>query len=648
MTNKDVKMDQETGASVNKISSFQNDEYQSLVSTNESPILTVSPGIQEEQEIINQETTEKITEINKTDISPHVEHEIYHNNMIPDGIDDSEDNYDKFMIRSKINSLLYECGTKPEEYESSLHELKIMLDNVNTSGIPNSEGKHIIEAAHNTSNVQNGQVCSQESIDNLISGAAKLFIQKNKVKVEKLNSSINEIALMTAEVDEQIKTKRKLLEEKLKTSSSIDEANAELRKKIENTKNEIGFVGGRNLESTPSHTESYQETIKNILEEEIDLTKKLMQYQLELEYEKKKHKQLANLFQEIKDHPIKVHKLRKDQEAKISALKRELYEKEKGNSFQLAQAAIDYQEESQRLLFEARKEREEQLFQIKMNQIQNLLKSEKQSHEEKNKFITSLNPKFLNNRSFKDKLRLYNEENKHVILQYENRLRSINNEFSTIEKRIKREHDVKIREADFKTKSEYTILEAEIRSMENSFKFKNDQYLASTEILNEIKSQLLSLKKKIAKSQFSNVEHGTVLSDNVTSGEELKQILIEKDKRENSARGESSRALLDSITSLSYLMVLSGEKEGDWLEESRRCYLLANQICEESGDFIVPLPFSPSYDKPYRETLSWRGANPERRYSSHKIKNRKVESTNVKIEDSRGDEKLSGSWGGKD
>ena len=97
----------------------------------------------------------------------------------------------------------------------------------------------------------------------------------NRIKIDKLRSDINDLTYMTSQVDEQIRAKNEILEERLSSSAKIDSTNAVLRRRIESTKNEIRAIAGQDFEDIPELARTYQDTMKRILSEEVELTKQL-------------------------------------------------------------------------------------------------------------------------------------------------------------------------------------------------------------------------------------------------------------------------------------------------------------------------------------------------------------------------------------
>jgi len=505
---------------------------------------------------------------------------------------DDENDGDFFDLRSRIETLLDEHRIRAIENESNLVELRIVLENLNSTISEEAEPDQIDEAAKYMGQVQEGQNRLQESISYLVKGAAQLFVQKNKLKVEKLRSDINDLAFMTSQIDEEIRIKNGILEEKLNNCAKIESSNASLRRRIENTKNEIRAIAGQDFEQIPELAKMYNETMKKILAEEVELTKQLWNLQAQLEKEKKEQVQMSLMYQKVKDHPIKVAQLTEEMEAKLSSLRSELYEKEKSNSYQRGQLASSYQSETQQLVMQARKEREELIFTQKTQQIQLLLQAEKQSRDDKIHLISSLNTNVSSNKNLKAKMNAFDRESKALVDQYDKSIRQIKSEFGQAEKRIRKEEEQKISERETEFQKERLSLENDVASMEALLASKNDQYQHSSSKLSQLQEQLAQLKEKIARMDSSNQQLERALGGNENEADDLLSILQENLKRKTSEKDIAIRQMMDAITTLSYFLVLSGEKDGDWMVEAKQCFEEALSECEKSGNFQIPIPFS--------------------------------------------------------
>ena len=553
--------------------------------------------IQKEQERITEAPLERAKEQNKTDLVLKVRAATENPKKIADDIpSDNEDleaeDEDLIEIRSKIETLLDEHRIRATENESNLVELRIVLDNLMTNINEESETGQIEEATKYMGQVQEGQNRLQESINYLVKGAAQLFIQKNKVKVDKLRSDINDIAFLTSQVDEQIRVKNGILEDKLNSSAKIDASNAILRRRIESTKNEIRSIAGQDFESIPELARTYNDTMKRVLQEEVDLTKQLWQLQSQLEKEKKEQVQMTLMYQKVKDHPIKVAQLKEEMEAKVSKLRQELFDKEKANSLARGQTALQFQTETQKLVMQARKEREEQLFALKTNQIQALLQAEKQARDDKVRLISSANSNLSGNRAFKSKLNQFDKESKQLVDQFEQKVKQIKLEFQQSERKIKKEQEQEIQAEEEKGAMERKSLESEVAILESSLQAKNEQYQHSSAKLTQLQEQLTQLKEKIARLEVANQQLESSLDGNGNDADEIMIMLQENEKRKLAEKQNAMREMLDAITGLAYFMSLTGEKEGDWVNEARECYAEALQICESTKAVRVPIPFN--------------------------------------------------------
>ena len=553
--------------------------------------------IQKEQERITEAPLERAKEQNKTDLVLKVRAATENPKKIAEDItSDNEDleaeDDDLIEIRSKIETLLDEHRIRATENESNLVELRIVLDNLMTNISEESETGQIEEATKYMGQVQDGQNRLQESINYLVKGAAQLFIQKNKVKVDKLRSDINDIAFLTSQVDEQIRVKNGILEDKLNASAKIDASNAILRRRIESTKNEIRSIAGQDFESIPELARTYNDTMKRVLQEEVDLTKQLWQLQSQLEKEKKEQVQMTLMYQKVKDHPIKVAQLKEEMEAKISKLRQELFDKEKANSLARGQTALQFQTETQKLVMQARKEREEQLFALKTNQIQALLQAEKQARDDKVRLISSANSNLSGNRAFKAKLGQFDKESKQLVEQFEQKVKQIKIEFQQSERKIKKEQEQEIQAEEEKGAKERKGLETEVAMLESSLQAKNEQYQHSSAKLNQLQEQLTQLKEKIARLEVANQQLESSLDGNGNDADEIMIMLQENEKRKLAEKQNVMREMLDAITGLAYFMALTGEKEGDWVNEARECYAEALAICESQKPVHIPIPFN--------------------------------------------------------
>lgn len=496
-------------------------------------------------------------------------------------------------VRSKIETLLDEQQARASENEMNLVELRLVLENMNYQFLESPIEEETGEVAKYMGQVQVGQEKLQDSIAELVKGAAQLFLQKNKLKVDKLQADINDLTFQTTQVDEQIRVKNALLEERLNRSAKIDATNAGLRRRIESTKNEIRAIAGQDFEDIPELARTYQETMKKIIAEEVELTKQLWDVQQQLEHEKKDQVQMSLLYQKVKDHPLRMAQLQEEMEGKLAVLRNELFEKEKIASQQRGQMAMTYQNETQRLVIQARKEREEQLFKLKTAQIQQLIQAEKQSREEKMSMITSANATLASNKQFKQKLAAFDRESKGLVDSYEQTVKRLSQEFVQSERRMKREHDAKIAAVEEQTKLERQDLENEVSAMEVTLAAKDEQYQHSTRKLESLQTQLAQLKEKIAKYDVANKQLEKALGGNSMESEELMHLLTENRNRKLEEVNTVKRKLLDIISSLSYFMVLSGESDGDWLQEAQECYQDAIKECESESAEVkhVPVPF---------------------------------------------------------
>ena len=549
--------------------------------------------IQKEQEKITEAPLERAKEQNKTDLVLKVKAATENPKKITEDSNSDEDEDDDIIeIRSKIETLLDEHRIRASENESNLVELRIVLDNLMSNISEESETSQIEEATKYMGQVQDGQNRLQESINYLVKGAAQLFIQKNKVKVDKLRSDINDIAFLTSQVDEQIRVKNGILEDKLNSSAKIDASNAILRRRIESTKNEIRSIAGQDFESIPELARTYNDTMKRILQEEVDSTKQLWQLQSQLEKEKKEQVQMSLMYQKVKEHPIKVAQLKEEMEAKISQLRQELFDKEKANSLARGQTALQFQTETQRLVMQARKEREEQLFALKTTQIQALLQAEKQARDDKVHLISSANSNLSGNRAFKAKLGQFDKESKQLVDQFEQTVKQIKQEFQQSERKIKKEQEQQIQAEEEKGAKERRGLESEVAMMEASLQAKNEQYQHSSAKLTQLQEQLTQLKEKIARLEVANQQLETSIEGGVDDGEDIMLMLQENEKRKVAEKENVTREMLDAITGLAYFMTLTGEHDGDWVKEARECFAEAMAICESHKAVHVPIPFN--------------------------------------------------------
>ncbi|KAK8860160.1 hypothetical protein M9Y10_011824 [Tritrichomonas musculus] len=551
---------------------------------------------------------------NNNDVQPNSFSDSANNN---NDNDDNEDPREGLLeIRAKIESLLDEQENRASENESNLLELRMILENLNYHFSESPDNVQIDEVSKYMSQVQDGQEKLQESINYLVKGAAQLFLQKNRIKIDKLRSDINDLTYMTSQVDEQIRAKNELLEERLSSSAKIDSTNAVLRKRIETTKNEIRAIAGQDFEDIPELARTYQETMKRILSEEVELTKQLWSVQQQLEKEKKDQVQLSLMYQKVKDHPLRMAQLTEEMEAKVSSLRNELFDKEKEASQQRGQVALNYQNETQKLIIQARKEREEQLFELKMQQITQLMQAEKQSREEKLMMVMNANPNLSQNKNFKAKVQQFDKETKSLMDSYETTIKQLKNEFSQSERRMKKEHDVKIQEALEQTRLERESLENEVAAMELALSAKNEQFKNSSKKLEELQTQLAQLKEKIARYDVSNKQLEKAIGDDQNSSsaagssesDELMNLLNDNKSRKIEEKNLVKRKLLDIISSLAYFMVLSGEvPEGDWLKEAKECYEMAIAECEADSRAVkkIPIPFY-RFHKPKEELFESR------------------------------------------
>ena len=517
-------------------------------------------------------------------------------------------------VRSKIETMLDEQQARASENETNLVELRLVLENMNYQFNEAPVEEETSEVAKYMGQVQVGQERLQESISDLVKGAAELFVQKNRMKVDKLQADINDLTFETAQVDEQIRVKNALLEERLNRSAKIDATNAGLRRRIESTKNEIRAIAGQDFEEIPELARTYQETMKKIIAEEVELTKQLWDVQQQLEHEKKDQVQMSLMYQKVKDHPLRMAQLQEEMEAKLTVLRNELFEKEKAASQQRGQIAMNYQNETQKLVIQAKKEREEQLFKLKTAQIQQLIQAEKQSREEKMTMITSANAALASNKQFKQKLAAFDRESKGLVDSYEQTVKKLNQEFAQSERRMKREHDAKIAAVEEQTRLERQDLENEVSAMETTLAAKDEQYQHSTRKLESLQTQLAQLKEKIAKFDVANRQLEKAIGGSSMESDELMNLLIENRNRKLEEANNVKRKLLDIISSLSYFMVLAGEKDGDWLQEAQACYQDALKECESEEPNVkhVPVPFYRQRPPP---SELFKDTTPERRSS---------------------------------
>ncbi|OHT06380.1 hypothetical protein TRFO_05576 [Tritrichomonas foetus] len=545
-----------------------------------------------EQKKIIAAPSERAKEQKKADINVRVKAALPPSNT-ENISNEGNDREDLLEIRAKIENLLDEQQLRASENESNLVELRLVLENLNYHFHESPDNVQIEEVSRYMTQVQHGQEKLQESISYLVKGAAQLFLQKNKMKIDKLRSEISNLTFMTSQVDEQIREKNELLEERLNTSAKIDATNAVLRRRIETTKNEIRAIAGQDFENIPELARTYQETMKKILAEEVELTKQLWAVQQQLEKEKKDQVQLSLMYQKVKDHPIRMAQLNEEMEAKIAALRNELFEKEKQASQQRGQVAMNYQNETQKMVIQARKEREEQLFELKLQQIQQLMQAEKQSREEKSHMIASANSNLSQNRAFKAKIAQFDRENKQLMDSYDQTVKKLKMEFAQSERKMKREHDAKIQEAMERTRLERQSLKNEVAAMEMSLAAKNEQFQHSSKKLQELQNQLAQLKEKIARYDISNRQLEKTIGGNSAESEELMNLLNENRNRKLEEKNMVKRRLMDVISSLAYFMVLSGEVEGDWLKEAQECYEQAVAECETDSRAVrkIPVPF---------------------------------------------------------
>jgi hypothetical protein len=579
----------------------------SQITAKEPPeVPSVWSEIQTERRKIVEAPSERASEQQKTDLSVRVKTVVDSpkkpgDATAPSGPDvpptEYDDDFDTLMeIRSKIEILLDEQETRSSENEANLGELRLVLENMNMNfELPDEmDRSDVDESAKYVSEVQSGQSRLQESIRFLVKGAAQLFMQKNRLKIDKLRSDIADITYLTAQVDEQIRIKNALLEERLNSSSKIDATNANLRRRIESMKNEIRAIAGQDFEEIPELARNYQETMKRIIAEEVELTKQLWAVQQELEKERKEQVQITMMFQKVKDHPLRMAQLREELEAKVSVLRNELFEKERLASQQRGQLAANYQNETQRLIIQARKEREEQLFNLKTAQIHQLILAEKQSREEKMLMISTANAPLAANRQFKQKIAQFDRESKALVDSYEQTVHRMKAEFAQAERRMKREHDAKIQAAMEEGQLEKTALENEVAQLESVLAAKDAQYQQSSKKLEALQTQLAQLKEKIAKFTVSNQQLEKAIGTNSMESDELMNLLRENKRGKVEEKNAVKRKLLDVITSLSYFMVLSGEKEGDWMEAAQLCYQEALDECESEAPQVrkIPIPFA--------------------------------------------------------
>jgi chromosome segregation ATPase len=507
--------------------------------------------------------------------------------------DDDDDFSSLIEIRTRIESLLDEQETRASENESNLSELRLILENLNTDFTEAPDPDDVEESSKSIAEVQTGQEKLQQSISLLVRGAAQLFLQKNRVKVEKLRAEISDMTYMTTQIDGQIKVKNALLEERLNSSSKIDATNSTLRRRVESTKNEIRAIAGQDFENIPELARTYQETMKRILAEEVELTKQLWNVQQQLEKEKKEQTQLAAMYQKVKDHPIRMAQLQEELDGKLSVLRNELFEKEKLASQQRGQLATTYQNETQRLVIQARKEREEQLFTLKTAQLHQLIQAEKQAQEEKMGMINQAASGLSSNRAFKAKMASFDRETKGLMESYEQQIKKLQVEFAQAERRMKREHEAKIQAAEEKARVEKRALESEVQVMETTLAAKDAQYEHSSRKLETLQGQLIQLKERIARYDISNQQLEKAIGGSTLECDELMNLLKENKRNKIEEKNAVKRKLMDVISSIAYFMVLSGESEGDWMKEATECYEEALKECEAEGTTVkhVPVPF---------------------------------------------------------
>jgi myosin heavy subunit len=506
-----------------------------------------------------------------------------------------DESFDTLLeIRTRIDELLDEQQSRATENEANLGELRLILENLNFQIDDDSNDTDIQDSAKYVREVQNDQLKLQDSIRFLVKGAAQLFLQNNRLKVDRLRSEIADMTQMTAQVDEQIRIKKAVLEEKLNACAKIDATNANLRRRIESTKNEIRAIAGQDFEEIPELARTYQDTMKRIIGEEVELTKQLWAVQQQLEREKKEQVQLAVMCQKVRDHPVRMAQLQKELDGKLAVMRTELFEKEKLRSQQRGELATNYQNETQRLVIQAKKEREEQLFRFKTAQIEQLLQAEKQSREEKMSVISQANASLASNRQFKQKVAQFDRESKTLVDSYDQTVRRLKVEFSQAERKMKREHDLKIQAAEEEARIEKKTLENEVAQMEMTLAAKDAQYQQSCARLENLQNQLTQLKEKIARYDISNRHLEKAISSNSVETDDLMMMLRENQKSKMEEKNAVKRRMLDVITSVAYFMVLTGEKDGDWMEEAEKCYQAALQECESDLPQvgIVPVPFA--------------------------------------------------------
>jgi chromosome segregation ATPase len=229
-----------------------------------------------------------------------------------------------------------------------------------------------------------------------------------------------------------------------------------------------------------------------------------------------------------------------------------------------------------------------------MTQIEQLLQTEKQSREEKMAVITQTNATLASNRQFKQKVTQFDRESKILVDSYEQTVKRLKMEFSQSEKRMKREHDMRIQTAEEEARLERKALENEVAQMELTLAAKDAQYQHSCAKLESLQNQLSQLKERIARYDISNRQLERAIGTKTIETDELMTLLRENKRNKMEEKNAVKRRLLDVITSLAYFMVLSGEKEGDWMTEAESCYRMALEECESDQPQVrvVPIPFA--------------------------------------------------------
>jgi hypothetical protein len=507
---------------------------------------------------------------------------------------EEDDENNLFCVRSRIEGLIANQQSRAIENEQNLNELKMVLENMNYHFIEPEEQIEVSDADKYIGQVQDGQERLEAATDALVKGAAELFVRRNRAKLEDIRSQISDLVCLTSQIDEEIRVKNELLEEKLNSNARIDATNQILRRRIESTKNEIRAIAGQDFEDIPELARTYQETMKRILGEEVELSKQKWAAQEQLEREKKDQVQMSLMYQKIKEHPLRMAQLQEELESKLAVLRTELFEKEKMASRERGQVALSYQNETQRLIIQARKDREEKLFNLKFTQIQQLLLAEKQSREEKLLILNSANPELASSRQFKVKVQQLDRESKTLVSSYEQAIRKAKQEFQESERKMRRDHDVRIQAAQEEAQSERRDLEAEVQLLERTLSAKNIHYEESSQKLRSLQSELADLKERIARFDVSYQQVEKATAGNSMAADGVLELIVENRDRKIEEKNMVKKRMFDVLMSLSYFRVLVGEAQGDWIAEARTCYELALKECEFDVENLenLPVPFS--------------------------------------------------------